>query len=29
MSVFSQMDLEKKYEDDPFAEDNDFLKEAG
>lgn len=29
MSVFSRMDLEKKYEDDPFAEDNDFLKEAG
>ena len=26
MSVFSQMDLDTKYEGDPFAEDGDFLK---
>ena len=28
MSVFSQMDLDTKYEGDPFAEDGDFLKKS-
>ena len=29
MSVFSEMDLEKKYEGDPFAEDDELLNTAG
>ena len=29
MSVFSEMDLEKKYEGDPFAEDDEPLNTAG